>query len=160
MPPACALVALAASPTLDAAELAELLTLVRPSDALDEACAALSFTAAVASDVVEALRRPARRTANVDCRNTARDAARDIVRSVEGVEMARGDGVGVVMSSVGHVELRHCVDFSDRPSVRSDHSGEPCLRTQHHTIAIARHVYRCSPQMVTTNHVIYKDQLT
>lgn len=77
---------------MDAAELAELETLVRPSDALDEACAAFSFTAPAASDVVEALRMPARRTANVDCRNTARDAARDIVKSAEGVEMADGDG--------------------------------------------------------------------
>jgi hypothetical protein len=98
-------------------------TLVRPSDALDEACAALSFTAPAASEVVEALRMPARRTANVDCRNTARDAARDIVESVGGVEMARGDGVGVVMSSGWHVELRQCDDFSDRPCV-SDDSGE------------------------------------
>jgi hypothetical protein len=158
MPPACALVALAASPTLDAAELAELLTLVRPSDALDEACAALSFTAAVASDVVEALRRPARRTANVDCRNTARDAARDIVRSVEGVEMARGDGVGVVMASVGHVELRHCVDFSDRPSVRSDHSGEPMSSFTTSSTVL------CSISMqatrITTKHLDCKDQLT
>jgi hypothetical protein len=42
--------------------------------------------------VVEALRMPARRTAKVDCRSTARDAARDIVGSLEGVEMAGGDG--------------------------------------------------------------------
>jgi hypothetical protein len=99
MPLAFCVVALAASLAFEAAELAELWTLESPSDALDEAWAALSFTAPAASDVVEALRRPARRTANVDCRNTARDAARDIVRSVEGVEMARGDGVGVVIEA-------------------------------------------------------------
>lgn len=100
---------MAASPTFEAAELAELLTLVSPSDALDDAWAAFSFTAPPASDVVEALRSPERRTAKVDCRSTARDAARDIVRSVEGVEMAmaRGDGVGVVMASVWHVEARY-----------------------------------------------------
>jgi hypothetical protein len=115
MPPAFAVVALAASLAFDAAEPAELETLVRPSDALDEACAALSFTAPAASDVVEALRRPARRTANVDCRSTARDAARDIVKSVQGVEMARGDEGGVVMSSGCCVELRQCYDFSDCP---------------------------------------------
>jgi ABC-type transporter Mla subunit MlaD len=87
MPLACSLVATADSLTLAAAELAELVTLERPSDALDDAWAALSFTAPAASDVVDALRRPARRTANVDCRSTARDAARDIVGSVVG-----GDG--------------------------------------------------------------------
>lgn len=97
-PPACALVAPAASLTLAAAELAELWTLERPSEALDDACAAFSFTTPVASAVVEALRMPARRTANVDCRSTARDAARDIVKSAGGVEMADGDGVDVVMS--------------------------------------------------------------
>lgn len=32
--------------------------------------------------------------------------------------------VGVVMSSGWHVELRPGVDFSENPSVRSDHSGE------------------------------------
>jgi hypothetical protein len=130
MPPAFAVVVLAASPAFDTAELAELETLVRPSDALDVACAALSFTAPAASDVVEALRMPARRTANVDCRNTARDAARDIVKSVQGVEMARGDGGAVVMSSGGYVELRLWYDFSDSThpwTVRSGRSGE-----QHH----------------------------
>lgn len=121
-PPACALVAPAASPTLDAAELAELCTLERPSDALDDACAAFSFTTPVASAVVEALRMPARRTANVDCRNTARDAARDIVKSAGVVEMADGDGVVVVMSSGWHVELRYGNDFS-WPERRSEYSG-------------------------------------
>jgi hypothetical protein len=100
-------VSLAAALAFEAAALAELVTLVRPSDALDCACDAFSFTAPAASDVVEALRSPARRTVNVDCRSTARDAARDIVRAVEGVEMARGDGVGVWMASVWHVELRY-----------------------------------------------------
>jgi hypothetical protein len=136
MPVAFACVASAASPTLDAAELAELETLVSPSDALDDACAALSFTAPAASDVVEALRTPARRTANVDCRSTARDAANDIVKSVTGVEMARGDGVGVVMSSGWHVELRQCYDFSDCPhgpcSCVSGRSGETNAWNQRH----------------------------
>jgi hypothetical protein len=99
IPLACWLVALAASlaafPTLETAEPAELVTLVRPSDALDWACCAVSFTAPAASDVLEALRTPARRTANVDCRSTARDAARDMVRSVRRVGMAAADGVGV-----------------------------------------------------------------
>jgi hypothetical protein len=71
----------------DAAELAELVTLVRPSDAFDEAFDAVSFTVLVASAVVEALRMPARRTANVDCRSTARDAARDILMLIKGAEM-------------------------------------------------------------------------
>jgi hypothetical protein len=64
---------------LEAAELAELVTLVRPSDALEEASAAFSFAAPATSDVVEALRMPARRMANRDWRTTARDTAKDIV---------------------------------------------------------------------------------
>lgn len=75
---------LAADPTLAAAELAELVTLERPSDAFDEAWAAVSFTAPAASAVVEALRRPARRTASWECRTTARDAARDMLMWIEG----------------------------------------------------------------------------
>lgn len=66
-----------------AADSAELLTLVRPSDALDwtleAASPAFSFAAPAASDVVEALRMPARRTANRDWRTSARDAAKDMV---------------------------------------------------------------------------------
>jgi hypothetical protein len=76
-----------AEPALEAAELAELETLLRPSDAFDEACWAVFFTVLAASDVVEALRMPARRTAKVDCRNTARDAERDILMLTTGVEM-------------------------------------------------------------------------
>jgi len=87
LPVACCDALLAAEPALDAAELAELVTLVRPSDAFDCALDAVSFTALVASAVVEALRMPARRTANVDCRNTARDVARDILMLIEGGEM-------------------------------------------------------------------------
>jgi hypothetical protein len=86
MPPIRPVVAFVASlteePTFDAAELAELVTLLRPSDAFDEASAALSLTAPAASDVFEALRMPARRTANVLCRSAARDAARDIVAAI------------------------------------------------------------------------------
>lgn len=74
---------LTAWPALDAAELAELWTLESPSDAFDCAFDAASFTVLVASAVVEALRMPARRTVNVDCRNTARDAARDILMRIE-----------------------------------------------------------------------------
>lgn len=86
-PVACCDALLTAEPALDAAELAELVTLVRPSEAFDCAFDAVSFTALVASAVVEALRMPARRTANVDCRNTARDAARDMLMLIEGGEM-------------------------------------------------------------------------
>jgi hypothetical protein len=74
---------LAALLTELAADSAELLTLVRPSDALDwtleAASPAFSFAAPAASEVVEALRRPARRTANRDWRTSARDTAKDIV---------------------------------------------------------------------------------
>ena len=74
---------LAALLTELAAEPAELLTLVRPSDALDwtleAASPAFSFAAPAASEVVDALRMPARRTANRDWRTTARDTAKDIV---------------------------------------------------------------------------------
>ena len=80
---------------LEAAELAELVTLVRPSDAFDCALDAVSFAALVASAVVEALRMPARRTAKVDCRKTARDVARDMLMRCEGVEM----GVSPVVCS-------------------------------------------------------------
>ena len=80
---ACCDALLTAEPALDAAELAELETLVRPSDAFDCAFDAVSFTVLVASAVVEALRMPARRTANVDCRMTARDAARDMLMRID-----------------------------------------------------------------------------
>ena len=75
-------------PALESADPAEELTLDRPSDALDWAWAVFSFAAPAASDVDEALRMPARRTANVERRNTARDAAKDIVT---------GDGQGDVV---------------------------------------------------------------
>jgi len=56
-------------------------TLVRPSDALDVACEVFGLTEPVASGMVDALRRPARRAANGECRSTARDAAKDIVKT-------------------------------------------------------------------------------
>ncbi|KAJ8111194.1 hypothetical protein OPT61_g6158 [Boeremia exigua] len=89
--------------------LSELLTLVRPSDALDwtlEATSpAFSLAAPAASDVVEALRRPARRMANRDWRTSARDAAKDIV-----MVRRRGWAMGVVWSP-GHWCWRF--DFQD-----------------------------------------------
>jgi hypothetical protein len=128
---------------LDAAELAELVTLLSPSDALDEASDAFSFTAPAASDVLEALRRPARRTANVDCRSTARDAARDIVRAGRGVEMAGADGVGVVvMSTCWHKSCRLVTIFPVLlRSVRSGLSGESFAAQQHHDINIVVEVH-------------------
>jgi hypothetical protein len=85
-PPAFAsefIVPVAIEPTLSIAFPADDWTLVRPSDALDCAWAAFSFAAPVASEVDEALRVPARRTANVERRSTTRDAGRDIVSEVE-----------------------------------------------------------------------------
>jgi len=140
-PPTLFAALVAALPTLLAAALAEEVTRVRPSDALDEnsdalddacdiasdalddafedasdafedasdafddalvdASAAFSFTAPVASEVVDALRRPARRTAKVECRSTWRDAARDIVTG-SGGELAMGwMRVGVLGLEVG-----------------------------------------------------------
>ena len=82
-------------PTFDAAELAELVTLERPSDAFDDAWEAVLFTVPAASEVDEALRMPARRTVKVDCRKTARDAARDMVMWIERVEKVREETVDV-----------------------------------------------------------------
>lgn len=90
---------MAALPTLLAAALADEVTRVRPSDALvensdalddalDETSEAFSLAAPAASDVDEALRMPARRTAKVERRSTWREAARDIVR---------GSGRGLAM---------------------------------------------------------------
>lgn len=107
---------LAAEPTLEAAELAALVTLVRPSDALLEAWAAVPFAAPAASAVDEALRMPERRTANLDWRSTARDAERDIVMWIEGVEMARGDGSMSALIVRGVGKLRDVTIF---PRVRA-----------------------------------------
>ena len=94
---------LAALPTELAAESAELLTLVRPSDALDcaldAASPAFSFAAPAASDVVEALRMPARRTASRDWRTSARDTAKDIV-------MVRRRGWAMERGVDGRLSLR------------------------------------------------------
>jgi hypothetical protein len=70
-------------PTLVMAEPAEDVTRDSPSIALDCASAAFCFAAAVASDVEEALRTLARRTADVDCRSITRDAAKDILSEKE-----------------------------------------------------------------------------
>jgi hypothetical protein len=110
-----------------AAELAELWTLDRPSDALDDTSAAFSLAAPAACDVVEALRRPARRTANCDWRTTARDATKDMV-----MERRRGWAVdggwlaarGAVVREVGW-SLRHGPFFPDG-------LGEHGQRQQHH----------------------------
>lgn len=94
---------LVTEPAFESAEPAEEVTRDRPSDALDWKSAAFSFAAAVASEVDEALRMPARRAANVECRSTARDAARDMVTRKE---------KGAAMGSMGrwreswHVEAR------------------------------------------------------
>jgi hypothetical protein len=92
-------------PALESAEPAEELTLDRPSDALDWAWAVFSFAAPAASDVDEALRVPARRTANVERRNTARDAATDIVT---GDVSGRGDvdDEELAQAGFGRLELR------------------------------------------------------
>lgn len=97
---------LAAELTLEAADEAELVTLVRPSDALDEASAAFSFTAPAASEVVEALRSPARRAATLDCRATARDTAKDILRRDRMNWRWGGWRRVVVVLGSWHVELR------------------------------------------------------
>lgn len=109
--PVVALAALFAdAATLAAAELAELVTLESPSDAFDAAWAALSFTAPAASDVVDALRTPTRCTEKVDCRRTARDAARDMADANRGGEMGiRGEGGsmgGVVVEALAAPAMR------------------------------------------------------
>jgi len=118
--PVVALAALFAdAATLAAAELAELVTLESPSDAFDATWAALSLTAPAVSDVVEALRMAARRTEKVDCRRTARDAARDMADANRGGRMgfaARESMGGVV---VERWQLRQRGD---------DFSGRPCGR--------------------------------
>src|SRR5690348_6114676 len=73
-----------APPALESAFPADEVTLLRPSDALDWSSLAFCLAASAASEVDEALRMPARRTANVECRSTARDAARDIMRDGRG----------------------------------------------------------------------------
>jgi hypothetical protein len=104
-PPTLFAASVAALPTLLAAALAEEETRDRPSDALedalDDASAAFSLAAPAASDVDEALRRPARRTAKVECRSTWREAARDIVTG-SGRGLAMGwMRVGVLGLEVG-----------------------------------------------------------
>lgn len=101
-------VSVTAEPTFNAAAPALEVTLERPSDALDEASDAFSFAASV---VDEALRTPARRTVNLDCRSTARDAAADIVTGYEG-ELAMGE-MGLAAWSWGVGELRDAERFSD-----------------------------------------------
>jgi hypothetical protein len=73
----------AAEPAFEIADPAEEVTRVSPSDALDWAWETFSFAAPAASEVEEALRMPARRTAKVECRSRARDAARDIATGGE-----------------------------------------------------------------------------
>lgn len=70
-------------PTLVMTVPADEVTRDSPSIALDCASAAFFFAAAAASDVEEALRTPARRTADVDCRSITRDAAKDILSKKE-----------------------------------------------------------------------------
>ena len=141
MPPAVWLVVSAAlvtaEPVFDAAELAELVTLVRPSDALDEASAAFSFTAPAASDVVEALRMPARRTVKVDCRSTARDAAKDIVRAMgEGWRRCRAGraelGPGLSEKSSPPLPRARALELSGstRPSTSTPHIRLVATRTE------------------------------
>jgi hypothetical protein len=140
-PPTLFAASVAALPTLLAAELADEETRDRPSDALDEtldeASAAFSFAAPAASDVVEALRRPARRTAKVERRSTWREAARDIVTG-SGRELAMGwMRVGVLGLEVGSFgcQISH---FSGMASTRTDRLGgfrkahEMSLPSQHH----------------------------
>lgn len=88
-----------APPTLERADPADEVTLLKPCEAFDCASEAFSLAALATSDgFVEALRTPARRTANLECRSTARDAARDIVTEEEG---GRGVEVDVVRLGVG-----------------------------------------------------------
>lgn len=118
-PPTLFAALVAALPTLLAAALAEEVTRLRPSDAFDDASAAFSFAAPAASDVVDALRMPARRTAKVECRSTWRDAARDIVTG-SGRELAMGwMSVGVLGLEVGSFgcQISH---FSGMASLRTD----------------------------------------
>lgn len=70
-------------PALIIAEPAEDVTLDSPSDAFDAAWEAFSFAEPATSEFVEALRIAARRTANCERRNTARDTARDIATRKE-----------------------------------------------------------------------------
>ena len=92
VPPTLFAVSETVDPAFDAAAPALDDTLERPSDALDAASDAFSFAASV---VDEALRTPARRTANRDCRSTTRDVAADIVTEMRGGVGDGGDG-GVV----------------------------------------------------------------
>lgn len=66
----------AADPAFERADPADEVTLDSPWEALDWRSDAFSLAA---SGVVEALRMPARRAVNVECRSTARDAARVMV---------------------------------------------------------------------------------
>jgi hypothetical protein len=68
---------------------------------------------------------PARRTVKVDCRNTARDAARLMLMRCEGVEM----GLSPVVCSSAWKELRQWDDFSARTDHLSIGSG-----TQHQSV--------------------------
>jgi len=128
---------LAALLTELAADSAELLTLVRPSDALDwtleAASPAFSFAAPAASEVVEALRRPARRTANRDWRTSARDTAKDIV-----MVRRRGWAMEVVWTEGYHrVGSRELERFF--PNLGATDLLGAASVTQHHHIMLKYH---------------------
>jgi hypothetical protein len=114
VPPTLFAVSVTVDPAFDAAALALDDTLERPSDALDAASDAFSFAASV---VDEALRMPARRTANCDCRSTTRDAAADIVTGVRGRIGDGGDGELLASVVVGRlVSSGDAARFSDNTS--------------------------------------------
>ena len=82
-------------PALTIAEPAEDVTLDSPSDAFDAAWEAFSFAEPATSEFVEALRIAARRTANCERRNTARDTARDITTRKEKGNGMDGEGMAL-----------------------------------------------------------------
>jgi hypothetical protein len=115
---------------LEIADPADEVTRVRPSEALDWAWAAFSFAAPAASDVDEALRIPARRTAKVECRSTARDAARDMATGGDDGK-TRWESMGTPVT-VARLELRQ-ENFRSRNVVRAQ-LGQSRMDGQHLTL--------------------------
>jgi hypothetical protein len=85
----------AAEPTLESVGPTELVTLERPSDALDAACEVLSLAVFAASLVVLALRIEARWNASRGCRNKTRADILSERRRRVGKRRCVGDGYGV-----------------------------------------------------------------